>query len=246
MEEGLVTLITPTGARPEAFNQCMYYMNRQTYKGPIQWIVVDDAEPRQPMPAKLGNNITIEYHRGPKLWTPKINTQRPNMDLALNHVKGEFIFVIEDDDWYHPSYLETFLWLMQRYDVVGEANNKYYAIKAKSYKEWSNLKHASLCSTGLKYSQLSILDEAINSGELFMDISFWRKCTEQQINAVLFMGLRLGVGIKQMPGRHGIGAGHNPEAQGFLSDMHMIVLEKWIGADVEYYKQMAAKQLVAK
>lgn len=240
-----ITLITPTGARQEAFARCEYYMQQQTYKGDIHWIVIDDSEPKTAMTIPKNSNIRQEYIRGPIPWTPHINTQRPNMHEALLHVKRdtEAIFVIEDDDYYAPDYLEILLFLLQKFQAVGEANNKYYAIKSRSYKEWKNIGHASLCSTGLRGELYQVLYDATNSGELFIDMSFWRKCFERGIKNALIIGLNIGVGIKQMPGRHGIGAGHDPESQDFIKDPGFGMLRRWIpiAEDFEWYRQMALK-----
>lgn len=244
----LVTLITCTGSRQEAFARCEYYMQRQTFKGAIDWIIVDDSEPRTVLSLDKSPNIKQRYFRGPVLWTPAINTQRPNMHEAMLHVNPEStaILVVEDDDYYAPDYIETLLFLLNRYESVGEANNKYYAIKSRSYREWKNLGHASLCSTGLRMSAYQTLYDAVNSGELFMDMAFWRKAFERASSNVLFIGLNVGVGIKQMPGRHGIGAGHDPEGQGFVKDPGFDMLKKWIPIveDFNWYKDMAARPIV--
>lgn len=241
----MITLITPTGSRPEAFARCEYYMQRQTFKGDIHWIVVDDSEPKTALSIPKNSNIKQTYIRGPVGWTQHINTQRPNMHEALLHVQRdtEAIFVVEDDDYYAPNYLEILLWLLQRFDVVGEANNKYYALKSRSYREWKNIGHASLCSTGLKGSVYQTLYDAVNSGELFIDMAFWRKCFERSINNVLLLGLNIGVGIKQMPGRHGIGAGHDPDSQEFVKDPGFDMLKRWIPIeeDFNWYKNVALR-----
>ena len=46
MPDVVVSLVTPTRDRPEAFNLCVHWMSRQTYRqlGPIQWVVVDDGD----------------------------------------------------------------------------------------------------------------------------------------------------------------------------------------------------------
>ncbi len=241
----MITLITPTGSRQEAFTRCEYYMQRQTYKGPIHWIVIDDSEPKTVLSIKPDSNIKVEYVRGPVAWTPHINTQRPNMHEAMLRVKPDTkgIFVIEDDDYYSPTYLETLIWMLNRFDVVGEANNKYYGIKSRSYREWKNVNHASLCSTALTYKAYQTLYDAVNSGELFMDMSFWRKAFERGHKAMLFMGVNNGIGMKQLPGRHGIGAGHDPEGQEFTKDPAFDMLKRWIPIqeDFEWYRQLAMR-----
>lgn len=240
-----ITLITPTGARQETFARCEYYMERQTYKDPIHWIIIDDAAPPTPVSLDPKGNIEQQYVRGPVAWTPHINTQRPNMHEALQHVRedSEAIFIIEDDDYYAPEYLETLMWLLGRYEVVGEANNKYYAIQSRSYREWKNLTHASLCSTGMRYSIFQTLYDAVNSGELFMDMAFWRKTFERGHKNALIINLNIGVGMKQLPGRHGIGAGHDPELQQFIADPGFDMLKRWIPIeeDVEWYRDIARR-----
>ena len=43
------TIITPTGDRPDAFELCCKYVQRQTIK-PVEWIVIDDGETPTTMP----------------------------------------------------------------------------------------------------------------------------------------------------------------------------------------------------
>lgn len=40
----MMTLITPTGVRPKAWSICERLMARQTYDGPVQWVIVDDGQ----------------------------------------------------------------------------------------------------------------------------------------------------------------------------------------------------------
>ena len=235
----LVSLITCTGSRPLALSMCERFMARQTYKGPIQWIIVDDSDAAHPISSKVigAPHITQEFYRGPKSWRPGINTQRPNMDEGIKHVKGDYILVVEDDDWYSPHYIETYLWLLTRYPVVGEGNSRYYALKDRMYKEWNNFRYASLCNTAMHAEMLPVLDEAVNSGQLFPDMEFWRKCNEKEIPNVILINLYLGVGIKQMPGRPGIGSGHHTNAvEGFIKDPGFNYLKKWVGEeDARHY-----------
>ena len=86
----MITLITPTCDRPEAFSLCEFWMSRQTYDGEIQWIVVDDGN--TPVCTTQGQ----EYiRREPGLATQ--HSLRENFLEGLKHSKGDKIFVIEDD-----------------------------------------------------------------------------------------------------------------------------------------------------
>lgn len=244
MEKGLVTLITPTGARPEAFSLCKYYMKRQVYKGPIQWIVIDDSRSllEGKSTEKLSDNITIETYPANKPWRPGINTQRPNMDQALQYIRGEYIFTIEDDDWYHPEYVETMMYFLKKYKAVGQANSRYYAIKDRMWREWRNFDHCSLCETAIHADILPRFEEAINSGELFIDCALWRILKDYGVERLSFNHLGLACGIKQLPGRQGIGHGHTPAGQGFDSDPGFSMLKKWVGeTDAKTYMEMAVK-----
>ena len=241
MTKPAVTLITPTGERPEAFELCEKYIKRQTYRGEMQWIVVDDGS--TPTKCTMGQT----YIRGPKLWRPGINTQRPNMDEALNHVEGDFIFIIEDDDWYAPTYIEKYMQLLQLFPVVGEGNAKYINILERSWREWSNYKHASLCQTALRRELLPRLEEAINSGELFIDCVLWRILFAHKLRPFIFFNQDYCVGIKGLPGRRGIGSGHFPREAGFKSDPGFSELKMLIGEeDTKAYMKIAAQQIVVK
>ena len=45
----MLTLLTATGARPEAWAICERLMARQTYAGPVRWIIVDAGPEAQPV-----------------------------------------------------------------------------------------------------------------------------------------------------------------------------------------------------
>lgn len=232
----MITLITATGARPECFKLCEDYMRRQTELAhAIQWLVVDDAVP--PAAITMGQ----EYIRGPKIWQPGYNTQRLNLDAAISKVRGDYVFVIEDDDWYAPNYLESMIALLQTYDVVGEAEATYYHIKHGCYKEMLNYKHASLCSTGFKRSVLPLFEEAVNSGEIYIDITFWDLIRGRHVKHALLCGTTPNVvGLKGLPGRAGIGVGHKPE--GFVSDTaNHSKLQQLIGEDYKLYADYLPK-----
>lgn len=240
----VVTVATLTGSRPEGFQLATKYLFRQTYKGPIQWIVIDDCYPKTEMPQALPGNITLEYHRGPKDWRPGLNTQKGNMDLAIQLSKGDYFFTWEDDDFYAPNYLQTMLYFLQRYDAVGEANNRYYALVDRCYIEFNNTKHASLCSTAVRKSLMPVLEEAVCSGENpFFDTSFWRRMIQQNYNAILVLNTKLNIGMKQLPGRTGIGAGHShTKEQGFTRDPLFQILRNWVGDDADSYIRLATGQ----
>lgn len=227
--EKLVTVITPTGSRPEAFALCEKYMKVQTYKGPLVWVVVDDSDP--PTKCTLGQ----EYYRGPRLWEPGLNTQRFNMELALEKVKGDYILIWEDDENYQPTYIETYIHLLKTFDVVGEIHSRYYNLKIPGWKIMKNDNHVSLCQTGLRKEALPILKKAVDSGNLFIDVAFWDILRNSApTNYAFFSRLNLAIGMKCMPGRPGIGVGH--QQKDYYYDSNLSKLKEWLGKDAQNYE----------
>lgn len=238
----LVTLITATGHRPEAFKLCAEYMQRQTYQGDVQWIVVSDSPFTEDecVPDDISSLHLIDRPRtklhpctGPQPWRPGINTQRPNLNKAIENVRGDYVLVIEDDDYYKPNYVEVMVSMLKHSPLVGETKARYYNLKHRCYKEYPNSEHASLCQTGFHKSLLPLFEEAVNSGELYIDIYLWKQALDKHVDHLLFSGLGLSVGMKGLPGRPGIGIGHRPV--GYASDDQLNVLRRWIGKDEEKY-----------
>lgn len=226
----MITLLTPTGARQAAFTRCEYYMSRQTYKGKIQWVVIDDADP--PTKCTMGQ----EYHRGPIRWAPEINTQRPNMDEALKHVQGDVIFIIEDDDYYAPTYLETMMTFLEFTEIVGIGNTYYYSVLSPGFKMMKNYGHASLCQTAVRKSLMPLLYQAVHSGEKYFDIDLWKKIQLKEIPMLIYSNSGISVGMKGLPGREGIGVGHNHRDY-YYDAGHKKLIELIGEDDAVWYKQ---------
>lgn len=230
----LVSLLTVGGGRPEAFALCEKFMQRQTYKGDVQWVFIDDEEKK---PTKC--SLKQEYYMGPLQWRQGINTQRYNLAYGLSKVRGDYIFFIENDDYYKPEYIDYYLDMFKRSFLVGECNCTYYSLKERSYRNMENFKHASLCQTAFKKSSLPFIEKAIHSGEMYIDIILWNRARAQGVTNILFSGPNLAVGIKGMPGRSGIGVGHRPSE--FTPDENDFKLKELVGLDYRLYQPYLAK-----
>jgi hypothetical protein len=226
-----------TGARPAQFNICQQLMSRQTYTGKVAWVIVDDAIP-------VSTDCVTSDFRGwdivkvyPKpSWTVGKNTQARNLRAGLkamtdNYSKEEIeaIFIIEDDDYYRTIYLERMMAHFNGYDLVGEMKTIYYNVQWRRYVTNNNTAHASLFQTAFKYCTIPILQECMV--HKFFDYVFWSKVT----NKFLFYENDLAVGMKGMPGRGGIGAGHS-KAMSMHDDTSMRYLAKLIGEDFKLYE----------
>ena len=221
----MITVITPTGDRPEAFVLARKWMSSQTVK-PDQWLVIDDG--KVPLPINLREDL--EYIRR----TPLKNeghTLTLNMVKAVPFIKGDKILIVEDDDWYSPDYIATMSGLLDSYDLVGESYARYYHLPAMKFRRIGNNAHASFCQTGFT-SKLLPLFESCLPGDPYIDARIW---SVPGISKYLIVDTedrrRLHCSIKGLKGRLGIGTGHNSEARYYGPDVGLEYLVRWVGEE---------------
>jgi hypothetical protein len=220
----MLTLLTATGARPEAWAICERLMARQSYTGPVRWVIVDDGPEPQPLRfAREG--WTVEVIRPAPAWAPGQNTQHRNLLAGLAVIAGsERVVLIEDDDYYAPGYLAAVDKRFGSSELIGENRARYFNVATGRGEVMVNERHSSLCSTACRNGGLRALRAACLSGERFIDLVLWRDFPGRLYPAQFV------VGIKGLPGRGGIGQGHSPDFGRPLR------LKKWIGADAELYR----------
>lgn len=216
----MISLVTLTGDRPECFARCERMMARQTYRQGWQWIVVDDG--------MRATNVTGGQRlirRGPS--ANPAESFKNNLRAGLNEVTGDFVFIIEDDDWYALHHIERLLVPLMDFDVVGEARAKYYNVAHRKYRQLENRHHASLCQTAFRRSMIPLILRELETA--FVDIRLWGKATSK----FLFPESESCVGLKGQKGRTGIGIGHFPRGEQWHSDPDGTVLREWIKDDAE-------------
>jgi hypothetical protein len=236
-----ICIITLTGDRPLALSLCDKWVSQQTRK-PDQRIVVDDGKiPMVPTPI-------IDYiRREPKPHDPA-HTLNINMLEALKHVKCDNVVIFEDDDYYAPTYLEEMERQLVNGDVVGIGHAKYYHLPSGGYSQQDNMGHASLAQTAFKASMIPFVESCAkqNDGH-YLDVRLWLgsggSITGGEIppsghrvgkNGWIFKDNNQYVGIKGLPGRPGIGTGHEKNTYG-NKDTNHIMLKKWIPKDYQVY-----------
>jgi len=199
----MLTVLTPTGARPEAFAACVALMRGQTHPGPVRWVIVDDGPEPMPVPAIAGWEIV--HVRPWPLWAPGQNTQARNLAAGLDRVTDRVV-VVEDDDWYAPWWLARCAEWLEADELVGEAPS-LYRHRNGAERDMGNTGHASLCSTALKGAAIAEMKRICAEGGTGIDIRLWRR------GGRLYPPTPRGVvGIKGWPGRPGIGVGHRMRA----------------------------------
>jgi hypothetical protein len=250
----MITAITPTGDRPLAMSLCQRWMTNQTVK-PDQWIVVDDGK------TPIVPTVPMEYvRREPCAGDPK-HTLAINLIQAIPLIKGDKILIIEDDEYYAPTYVEEMSKHLDGSKIAGITQNRYYHLPTGGYYMMHNKGHASLAQTAFTSAFIPTFQSAVNASMFvdFLDIRMWRMAKQSLNHGFKFGGRalttrsRVGqlpkselalfsdadrplyVGIKGLPGRAGIGMGHNPGMYMVRDTSGRRVLKQWIPQDYQFY-----------
>jgi len=238
----MIALITPTGGRPAQLGICSRLMRSQTYQKEVVWIIVDDCIPvtSDVINKDFRDNWTIikEYPEPP--WRNGFNTQGRNLSVGINTLLKNYciedieaIFIVEDDDYYRPEYLEKMMSKFEGFNVIGEVNTIYYNVYWRKYVANGNMKHSSLFQVAFRPEVVSIFRMCYE--DKFIDSRFFQLLAGEGVN--LFHDINLAVGIKGLPGRGGIGAGHRKGGLNFRDDHQYKYLTNLIGVDAQIYQK---------
>lgn len=195
----MLSVLTATGARPEAFAKCVEWMQAQDYEGRVRWIIVDDGPEAMETPVVFGWQIV--HIRPCPLWQPGQNTQARNLLEGLK-LCGDRVAIVEDDDQYAKWWLERVNEWLDHDDLVGEAPSIYR--KGSTERKMNNKTHASLCATAFKGKVVrAVFEDICRKNKTGIDMKLWRACKGR-----LYPQKGGVIGIKGYPGRPGIGVGH--------------------------------------
>lgn len=234
----MLTLLTVTGERPQAFALCERWMAAQTYTGQVRWVIVDDGRTAQEINFEPQRGIWhVEVYRPDPPWQPGQNTQARNLLAGLSVIKNsERLVIIEDDDYYAPGWLETVDKQLDKAQLVGETNARYYNVGKRIGKEMQNKTHSSLCSTAMRDQAIETFRSVCRPKIQFIDILLWQAHSDCH----LFPGHQV-VGIKGLPGRQGIGMGHDKKFTGVRDNDGKLLIE-WVGLEAAcLYREDLAK-----
>jgi len=242
----MIALVTPTGSRADQFKLCTMFMERQTYKGKVTWIIVDDSYPVTTDSVGEGfkDDWTIIKVYPTPIWAGQ-NTQSRNIAAGIdtllanyNEDQIEAIFMIEDDDYYRANYLERMMARITPVKVLGEMNTVYYNVFYRNYFSNRNTSHVSLFQLAFKPEMIPLFKTCYN--ERFIDFKFFEKLHAQLFvnrgEVGMFNENNLAIGIKGMPGRKGIGAGHD-NTMNMLPDPNLTYLISQIQDDAKLYER---------
>lgn len=152
-----------------------------------------------------------------------------------------WLAIWEDDEYYSADYLETMLLAAKANGpgLVGIADAHYWHVQSRGWHHGGSHVHSSLCRTFLHRHYLGLLRQAIQESRaersVFIDLKLWAAAKAAKVPTTLLEGAwRLSIGIKGLPGRGGLGKGHNPTAYK-NRDEDGKMLRAWIGDDADVY-----------
>jgi hypothetical protein len=228
------TVITPTGDRPDPFQLCCYFMQRQTVH-PKEWIIVDDGE----VPTSPPDFSFVKYIRRINDSSKNRHTLPLQLLEAIKHVTTDRVMIFEDDDWYCVDYFEQMGKLFDNHpqaQLVGQGQAVYYHVPFRKCFQLSNKDRASLCQSAFHSDILPVLSHICKkANDPFIDLKLWRKIERKFL---LLNCSPMCVGMKGMPGRINLETmGHKGCHPNFKPDPDLTKLRSFIGEDVVLYEK---------
>lgn len=233
----MIDIITPTGDRPECLARCAKWMFQQTIEEYVNWIIVDDGTRPLPMFPEAPKNWNIEYI---KRDGPKSNTSTQNLNIieAIGSVRSSKVIMIEDDDYYHPTWLVTASTLLNSYDIIGKSSIIYYNIVNKSYhftnyhKDYDRITNP-MVQTAFRSSHLPVLRRICKTNIIQIDHELWNEVQGSKFLLDTPESLKLVIGIKGMPGRPGVTLKHTIPLT--YEDPYLESFKDFLGEDHIHY-----------
>lgn len=219
-------------------------MERQTYRGSVQWLVVDDG--KEPIKCTLGQ----EYIRREPQDSDPAHTLPLNLSIALPRIKADRVIFIEDDDWYSPKYLATTMARLDEFDpglmALGYNEIYYYWVDRRyQRKQWGRA-FSSLSSTALWQKGIDLLDYSIkHCNGPWVDCTMWmfilNKCNAGKL---IHNDDGLILGFKGLPGKRGAFP-HKAHRIGMKDDFDLLELHKRLGVEANAYEDLLDSREVA-
>jgi hypothetical protein len=226
----MLTLITPTRDRPEAFALLERWIGPQLPAG-CEWLVVNDGT------AEYACTRGQQVLRRDPANDRHLHSLCANVLEALDYARGDKVLIVEDDDWYAPGYIEAIAAALDHADIAGFAPALYYRADTRVHRCMNNRRHCSLAMSGFRAELIPVVREIASRGRPYIDIALWSE-TRPLRQTFLPNTHKLGaerimhVGMKGLPGTPGIGVGHSMSGR---DDRGLEILRQWMGGDADAY-----------
>ncbi|AXQ96024.1 DUF616 domain-containing protein (plasmid) [Cereibacter azotoformans] len=241
--QGEYSIITPTGDRGAAFNRCIQMVATQTVL-PREWIIVDDG--LVPLTEQMRLPDWATYIRRERRSDDPPHTLSVNVPAALEHVTGDRVLIVEDDDWYSPLYAEYLLPHLEQHDLVGLNTIRYYHLIEATWKHGKPPRHTAFAQSAFTRGPAwdHLLEVCrMNNAEIrekgVLDRYWWQSFEGNkrllQDHPCLHLGLKGGFG------RPGLAEGHKRTDPDYRGDSERRYLPQNIGGDSAYYSRWQKK-----
>ena len=203
-----IALLTPSGGRPRQLELCR------------RMIAAQDMVESTTHYASINETLTLAQ----------------NLYLLLDtaeRAKPDAYLVVEDDDFYPSGYVGLMAArFAMGYDIVGSERTRYYHVPTRGFRTHAHPGRSSLCATGFSASAMPKVRAVIEAslGERFLDIAVWNEAASGALGWACLIDDSTMVGIKGLPGRAGIGVGHDPRHYAD-HDADGSVLLEWVGPE---------------
>lgn len=206
-------IIPDRNDRKELTDQCFRQLGRMTVK-PDKFYHINFH------PESEGYDLKTRLHRG------YLQAKADGMD---------WIFIIEDDDFYPANYFEKFLPYMDKYDFIGQATTIYYHLGARVWREQNHVHRSSLFTTAFRVSAMANFDWA-KAAMVFIDLDIWKYAKRKGNCKFIQTGA---IGIKHGIGLCG-GIGHRQKNGHWDEDM-LWLKDRVDESSFEFYKGLSEK-----
>jgi glycosyltransferase involved in cell wall biosynthesis len=169
-------IIPDRGDRPELTAHCLAQLARMTEK--------PDAV----------------FHINHKPETERVDLiGRVKRGIAQAKAEGfEYVFIIENDDYYPPFYFERYLAEWGNADFIGDDSTTYYNLRNQTHRTFLHKHRSSLFTTAFKISALNLFDwNDLNPETPFLDLKIWEYARHRKRKFVTSgaLGVKHGVGL---------------------------------------------------
>ncbi len=229
---------------------------RQKRKGGGKVKAAAESPPEQDQGCAAGGDLpaALVGAEGTGAELPAPTRAEPWQDLlanwlcALPEIRGDKVIVCEDDDYYHPAYLETLAAALDSVDLAGIGWDVYYKLETRRFQRMGNPAHASLGASGFRASVLPLVKRCCRvlcplNKSPFIDCYLWAEATADETLTTKILRNEgrdrrpLHVGFKCMPGTPGLGIGHK-KYEG-TPDNTFATLDSWlVGEASQAYRRV--------
>ena len=202
----MLTVITPTDGRPEAFAHLEEWLGAQDWPEGFRWVV--SGSKLQGYKPRLAQLVV-----GHQSHHPSLHPLCANLLAAFDAIEGSLraddaVLICEDDDFYARHYFGRMTELLTHAPLVGEGEARYYNVRTRRYRQLRNRDRASLAQTAFRPALVPTLRAICERGKPLVDLQLWREHAGPKL---VIPGEGLHVSLKGLPGTAGVGMGHREQ-----------------------------------